>query len=871
VKEQVADIAFLSFLFPSLLSAAQHDIAAANAMLLGRLLAIGHGAKSYYDPSHGQKPEGAGEFRRKFTWNDHFTADVVKERQAIMKYSNSYQRHRKNLLIEQENLRIQERLRKTRHTRGFDKKKMAKEWEEHQAYRNLRSHFRSTDTPLGSSGSSRTLAQQKSHREVMLALLTPAERAAREAQDLRDGLLPFPDTLNEQLKERDLPHSHIRYSSRQKRSLYNSFSQPNLAGGTLRGDVDEAARRTKELLKASRGGNGFSQEGEFSSSTGRDRRFPGSSRGDLGSAESGEFGGFGSSQEMKEDGGGANGEERGEDAGGEEGTGLSEDEAAAFDTHGQYPLLGTDRTDMYGRRPFSQQPPLTGSSNGGGMQRSRSSGEILAAGGRAQALTPAGIQQLMEHVFFHNPVAVASSKKQQQQQQQQQQHASQAQIRLKPLRRGGSSGKAAAFRQMASSPTQPTLSSSMLRDLRHPSMTPPSTTLLTNTHDFLSGPVKHPLVEVKVRKGMRKEDGKSGAGGSHPNSKPGTAGSSQRAGAASTPPQAAAESAYEDEFEQNARALGMEQELAAEEEARARRAASATSSQGGAGDSTSKRAEIDAARKEVEAVAAAKAAKKVAKAARLAALSTPKESTASPTPVTPGLTKQASLSSSTTSPAAGDRKKPTTPGKKELERQGSTASQSQQSQQHARQASNSTSSQAGGAGADSDAPIAAADESAAHARELQTEKQLDQALKETQQHAVEKQWQSANAKQEDESHILSPQKQAEVDNTIQKADQEAKTASSTPAASVGPPVHKRLPSTFAVPRSEMEDPDPLEPTLDEQEDELDPTACKTTPLNVQALSQFMRPVNTSKVEHPDEESPVATPSAVSPPAVTPSA
>ena len=123
--------------------AAQHDIAASNAQLLGRLLAIGAGSRSLYDASHGQRrSEGTGDMRRQFTWSDAFTAELMKGRQQIQRQAHQYQRRRKELKLEQENIRIQQRLQATTHTKAIDPKEMAKTFERHLKYRELRSHYR---------------------------------------------------------------------------------------------------------------------------------------------------------------------------------------------------------------------------------------------------------------------------------------------------------------------------------------------------------------------------------------------------------------------------------------------------------------------------------------------------------------------------------------------------------------------------------------------------------------------------------------------------------------------------------------------------------------------------------------------------------
>jgi hypothetical protein len=118
---------------------AQHQIAAQNAFLLGRLLAIGHGSPSYYDAPYGQKAQNEGSYAAP---SNSVSSTIVRDRQRILKQNAEYKRRRENQRIERENALIQARLRSTTHSRLVDPRRHAAEYAAHQAYRDLRSHFR---------------------------------------------------------------------------------------------------------------------------------------------------------------------------------------------------------------------------------------------------------------------------------------------------------------------------------------------------------------------------------------------------------------------------------------------------------------------------------------------------------------------------------------------------------------------------------------------------------------------------------------------------------------------------------------------------------------------------------------------------------
>lgn len=216
--------------------AQQHDIAAANAMLLGRLLAIGQGDRVYYDPTHGAKPEGAGVMRRKYTWNDPYTASHVQHRAIIMRAASEKARARRNATIDAENLRMQKRLQATKHSPVFDHDAMAATYARHKQYRDLRSHFKPAATVPASAAAADSYASTSSgtHSPERYVHTFDSLPAVSRSHGGGGGGSP------------------TRYSSRQKERLYASSSAPNLAGGTIRGSPREAVARTHHLLQQER-------------------------------------------------------------------------------------------------------------------------------------------------------------------------------------------------------------------------------------------------------------------------------------------------------------------------------------------------------------------------------------------------------------------------------------------------------------------------------------------------------------------------------------------------------------------------------------------------------------------------------------------
>ena len=202
----------------------QHDIAAQNAFLLGRLLAIGQGSAAYYDSSHGMKG-GAGAFvppkshasdpaHRKNGWDDD-ARDMLASRRRILIQNAQFKRRRTQAKIDRENAIIQDRLLKAKHSQAIDPSNHRKSYAMHQHYRELRSHYR---------------------------VAPSADNAFAEGAGPSLAL-----EAAQALASKDNPAA-TRYTAEQTRQLYTSLSAPNLHGGAQASDP-HAAERTEQLMR----------------------------------------------------------------------------------------------------------------------------------------------------------------------------------------------------------------------------------------------------------------------------------------------------------------------------------------------------------------------------------------------------------------------------------------------------------------------------------------------------------------------------------------------------------------------------------------------------------------------------------------------